>query len=86
MVVDIVMEIEQVVECPDWLNKGVCLNFRQCPHFHHSVECDFWIEYGKCNGKNSGECKLYHRKIWIPVSINSNDNSNSTSTTSDNNT
>merc|ERR1712130_90190 len=57
---------EQISECPDWINRQICDSFRSCPYFHDGVECDTWVEYGKCPEKDAGKCKEYHhRSIWI---------------------
>eukprot|EP01083_Nonionella_stella_P221634 791628_1 len=67
---------EQITECPDWINKQVCDSFRTCPYFHDGVECDTWVEYGKCPEKDNGQCKdFHHRSIWIQ-SDKSNDKNN----------
>ena len=62
---------EQISECPDWINKQVCDSFRSCPYFHEGVECDTWVEYGKCPDKEAGNCKMYHhRSIWVQHLLN----------------
>ena len=73
---------EQIRECPNWLSKGCCANFRECQYFHDGVECQTWVEYGKCVKFEKGNCEGgHHRSIWkqndvIPTTNNGNDGNN----------
>merc|ERR1712228_911193 len=63
-----VLNEEQISECPDWINLQVCDSFKSCPYFHDGVECNTWVEYGKCDEKDNedSQCKnMHHRSIWI---------------------
>lgn len=57
-------ELEEILECPKFLNSGVCDQFRTCPYFHDGAECETWIECGQCKQKEYGTCNFKHRQLW----------------------
>jgi len=64
---------EEVLECPDFVHKGKCDNFKSCPFFHEQIECENWIELGECARYGSGACKLKHRQYWVDKRTRRND-------------